>query len=133
MEKFERRRLERVAGPVGRPVDQEEALEAARKRRQEVEGKCEACKRILITEPTMRWGTGEPLRVKTRQGSRLLIDGGGLCSPGLWPPDRRVERTGLPAMYCGAMMSELAKLPGGPAMMLSRMVSGQVLTDPFSC
>ena len=34
-------------------------------------------------------GSGPPLQVRTRRGVRGFHDGGGLCSPGRWPPARR--------------------------------------------
>ena len=33
------------------------------------------------------WGMGRPLRTH----SRYLRDGGGFCSPGRWPPSRRIR------------------------------------------
>ena len=35
-------------------------------------------------------GRGPPIKVAYKCGTRSIHDGGGLCSPGRWPPDRRL-------------------------------------------
>lgn len=45
------------------------------------------------TDPTRQLGVGDPARVEKGGARRLLVDGGGLCSPGLWPPSRRAPPT----------------------------------------
>ena len=38
------------------------------------------------------WGRGSPLRIARKGIFRDLVDGGGLCSPGRWPKQRRTSR-----------------------------------------
>ena len=40
-------------------------------------------------------GHGQPLWVGRGRRLRRFVDGGGICSPGCWPPDRRLPRPGI--------------------------------------
>ena len=66
---------------------------------------------------------------------RLLADGAGLCSPGLWPPERRHPPTGLAAKLHDALAFEVKKLgqshSGGLDGILADLAAGRVHTDPF--
>ena len=46
-------------------------------------------------------GSGPPIRVTHKNTTRSLHDGGGLCSPGRWPPGRRR----LPGASCDAVQA----------------------------
>ena len=60
--------------------------------------------------PTRQAGIGEPLTVGHGDTRRLLAYGAGLCSPGLWPPERRHPPAGLAAKLHEALDYELTKL-----------------------
>ena len=53
-------------------------------------------------KPTREAGIGPPIFVGHGESRRLLADGAGLCSPGLWPPERRrpLVGGGGPASRC---------------------------------
>ena len=54
-------------------------------------------------------GTGPPITVGHAERKRLLADGGGLCSLGLWPPERQFAPTGVAEQFHGALDHELGK------------------------
>ena len=66
---------------------------------------------------------------------RLLSDGAGLCSPGLWPPEHRFEPTGPALAIHKAFDYELSDLdashPGGCQALLDRLWSGGLTQSPF--
>ena len=66
---------------------------------------------------------------------RLLADGAGLRSPGLWPPERRNPPTEMEARLHNAFAYELGKLDqqnvGGLQKVLGDLVGGRVEADPF--
>ena len=59
-------------------------------------------KRVHTLVPTRICGIGPPVTVIKGDKERLLCDGGGLCSPGLWPPWRRlpISPFGLQVWSC---------------------------------
>jgi hypothetical protein len=81
-----------------------------------------------------RLGVGSPLLVGRGNRSRELQDGGGLCSPGLWPPERRRES---PAPVVDAFRAELLSAMRGRGVewskrTLATLAAGKALTSPFS-
>ena len=60
--------------------------------------------------PTLICGFGDPLWIGRGSARRLLADGGGLCSPGMWPPEKRHKPRGLALKLRGALQFELAAL-----------------------
>ena len=57
--------------------------------------------------PTRICGTGDPIYIGSGDRKRLLADGAGLCSPGLWPPERRHPLKGVAPLLHRAFSSEL--------------------------
>ena len=114
------------------PGDDEVRAEAARRREssggvipKSIEGRM---------EPTMVAGTGPPLYVHKGHLRRVLAEGGGLCSPGLWPPERRFEPEGNLLKVRNAICSELDELSsrkGGLGKFLSNIISGGLKDSPF--
>ena len=86
-------------------------------------------------DPTARHGHGEPLRVGHGDQRRLLMDGAGLCSPGLWPPEQRFPATGVAKLMHDAFRFELdvlgKALDGGLPKLLADLASGRLSEDPF--
>ena len=83
-------------------------------------------------------GQGPPRRTQVMGRPRAFHDGGGLCSPGRWPCDRRV----LPSGVGGSFFSELkallrdywAEVSGGRDELYTfalRLAAGQVVENPF--
>ena len=68
-----------------------QALEEAARRKMVAQANGTARKHLPPHSPSRTLGTGPPITVRSRGVTRLLCDGGGLCSPGLWPPERRLE------------------------------------------
>jgi hypothetical protein len=63
----------------------------------------------------------------------VLAEGGGLCSPGLWPPERWLEPEGGLLEVRRAILAEIdliADLPGGLGQFLARFVSGSLVDCP---
>ncbi len=80
-------------------------------------------------------GQGAPLMVGAGLGRRVISDGAGLCSPGVWPPhDRPFPRHWRLQAVRSAILRALATLNGGSNWvertfdMLSR---GEIKEDPF--
>eukprot|EP00971_Amphidinium_carterae_P232491 4613943-Amphidinium_carterae.1 len=73
------------------PTDEEALLEADKRRR--------VAKKVshaaFIAPDT--GGVGTPLLVGKKAFARQFVDGGGLCSPGCWPPDKRRLKDGIAA------------------------------------
>ena len=85
--------------------------------------------------PTLLAGRGPPIMVGRGDTQRLLADGAGLCSPGLWRPQRRHPPTGIALELFRALSEELDLLAsstqGGLNRMLADIASGRVASDPF--
>ena len=68
-------------------------------------------------KPTKIGGAGEPIMIGHGDTRRLLADGAGLCSPGLWPPAKRFEPTCVAKQIHDALIYELDRfetaLPAG--------------------
>ena len=66
---------------------------------------------------------------------RLLAEGGGLCSPGLWPPERRFPLQGFAARVHAALEFELSAFgrssPKGLEGVLADLIVGRTHEDPF--
>ena len=69
------------------PPTDHQALAEAERRRALIGSNFNA--KIKPTMPSVEQGWGSPLQVRHGQGFRILFDGGGLCSPGLWAPEFR--------------------------------------------
>ena len=80
-------------------------------------------------------GIGAPLSVGRASKKRPFIDGGGLCSPGLWPPAQRRLPVGIPCRCRELLQGALKRLededPGHNKRLLSALALGQVTEDPF--
>ena len=80
-------------------------------------------------------GVGAPLSVGRAAKKRPFIDGGGLCSPGLWPPALRRLPVGTPCQCRELLLSALKSLedhdPGHNKRLLSALAQGRVTEDPF--
>ena len=80
--------------------------------------------------PTRICGFGEPIFVGRGEDRRLLADGAGLCSPGLWPPERRFEPKGVALLVDKALSYELDRLGGrsggGLLRVFSDLASGRL-------
>ena len=114
------------------PEDKDVQAEATR-RRQAVAG---AAPKDLDgrSEPTVAAGEGPPLYVFKGHHRRVLSEGGGLCSPGLWPPDRRFEPEGGLLQIRGVICAEINKIydqPGGINKFLANMIGGKLTESPF--
>ena len=81
------------------------------------------------TAPTRVLGDGVPLYVYKGAARRLLSEGGGLCSAGLWPPNRRFEPEGGSNIVRDAFIHELSQLD--TRMLLGKLISGSIVSDPF--
>ena len=73
--------------------------------------------------------------VGTGPKRRLFVDGAGLCSPGLWPPERRLVKQGAPRALRDMIEEELTALgntrSGGLKRLLADLASGRISSDPF--
>ncbi|CAE8725125.1 unnamed protein product [Polarella glacialis] len=110
------------------PVDESEDEEAG----EELEAGAAPC------NPVTLGGVGSPIRVATKGTTRSLHDGGGLCSPGRWPPARRT----LPGTHFDAIRSCFVKglrvwecrvkeEPGGVERAFAELACGKVQESPF--
>ena len=86
-------------------------------------------------KPTKIGGAGEPIMIGHGDTRRLLADGAGLCSPGLWPPAKRFKPTGVAKQIHDALIYELDRfesaLPAGLGSVLGDLASGRLKVDPF--
>ena len=84
-----------------------------------------------------RGGRGPPIKVTYKSGTRSLHDGGGLCSPGRWPPERRQ----LPGASNDAVRSafthglrcwqkRLLGAPGGESRAFAELACGRLRSAP---
>eukprot|EP00971_Amphidinium_carterae_P155280 3079417-Amphidinium_carterae.1 len=71
------------------PTDEEALLEADKRRR----GAKKVSHAAFIAPDT--GGVGTPLLVGKKAFARQFVDGGGLCSPGCWPPNKRKLKDGI--------------------------------------
>ena len=81
-------------------------------------------------------GSGDPLRIGSGERQRIICDGGGLCSPGLWPPtSRRLPTAGAPLVIREAISAEINALDAAQAgwsqRLLATMASNKVSECPF--
>ena len=85
--------------------------------------------------PTRISGFGPPLMVGHGNTRRLLAEGGGLCSPGLWPPERRFPLQGFAARVHASLEFELSAFgrsaPKGLEGVLGDLIAGRTHEDPF--
>ncbi len=82
-------------------------------------------------------GIGPPLEVGAHEHRRVLCDGAGLCSLGVWPPWRRPAAIAPQLVLVrGLLLQYLSNLPlhiGCSAEALfDRLAAGQVADDPFA-
>ncbi len=82
-------------------------------------------------------GLGPPLEVGSQEHRRVLCDGAGLCSLGLWPPWRRPAALAPPLAKVRLLLLQyIADLPlhlGYSAEdLFDRLAAGQVEADPFA-
>ena len=82
-------------------------------------------------------GRGPPIQVTYKSTTRSLHDGGGLCSPGRWPPGRRR----LPGASCDAVRAaftdglrswqkRLKEAPGSEGRAFAELASGKLKSAP---
>ncbi len=81
-------------------------------------------------------GRGAPLHVGKGRRRRLLQDGGGLCSPGLWPPARRPavrapEILALRAALSRALQDTLRREDATAAQFFDKHLARGCSTSPF--
>ena len=83
------------------------------------------------------WGAGPPISTMRKGLARSLVDGGGLCSPGRWPPGRRRYPSGptvselRTALWNGYMVC-VAKFEKGCAKrVFLRVACAQLDSSPF--
>ena len=85
--------------------------------------------------PTRQMGVGPPIFVGRGARRRLLADGGGLCSPGLWHTDSRLEPEGAMAELRQQLVQILHAYcdrdPGGARGFTERLLTGKVTSNPF--
>ena len=80
--------------------------------------------------PTVQAGLGDPIMVRNNGKERLLVDGGGLCSPGFWRPWRRPPSSPLAVKVREQLM--LAMFEEGPdASKVIKAISTGDGEDPF--
>ena len=126
--------VDKFANEVAPPPPGDDAVYAEAARRKEESGRRTPKNMEGRAEPSVVEGVGPPLFVYKGATRRVLSEGGGLCSPGLWPPDRRFEPEGglLRIRSCiVAELNELATRRGGLSRVLSELVSGSLSEPPF--
>ena len=113
------------------PVLDREVREEAERRLAAAELKKGLRRTFAPSDPTRMSGHGEPIRVWSRGSTRLLYDGGGLCSPGLWPPTQRYSWD-KSDIFTKALLTEFEVI-GGDAVLdiLRRLIGGRTEADPF--
>ena len=82
-------------------------------------------------------GRGPPIQVTYKSTTRSLHDGGGLCSPGRWPPGRRrlpdASCDATRAAFTGglrAWQKRLKETPGGEGRAFAELASGKLKSAP---
>ena len=74
-------------------------------------------------------GLGEPLWVGRGRRLRRLVDGGGICSPGCWPPGRRRSVEGPAAWLREEILSKVSALclsrGTGSSALLAKLIEGK--------
>ena len=80
------------------------------------------------------WGRGAPVLVYRGTVSRSMQDGGGLCSPGRWPPARRrLPPQGAELLPGLLQIARRASVPaGGPSALLCALATRKVSESPFA-
>ena len=84
------------------------------------------------------WGQGPALRISRKGKHRDFVDGGGLCSPGRWPKERRrLPRTEIAKIIQDILLQALLKsepaLPGGSfKSALHAIIAGKLEGSPFA-
>ena len=80
-------------------------------------------------------GIGDKMTVGRLSKQRSFIDGGGLCSPGLWPPGSRNLPKGTICKFRSILLSYLGKReaqhPGFKKGLLADLIKGETKFDPF--
>ncbi len=83
-------------------------------------------------------GVGPRLEIGSHSRRRVLCDGAGLCSLGLWPPWRRPASLPAPLAEVRVLLRQyLDELPRHlgltPEELFDRLAAGQVESNPFDC
>ena len=90
---------------------------------------------MIYRWPTQVHGRGPPIMVGHGLNRRLLADGGGLCSPGLWPPHERHAAQGVAEGIQKALVRELdawdRSLRSGLNGLFNEFAQGKAEEDPF--
>ena len=79
------------------------------------------------------------MRISRKGKHRDFVDGGGLCSPGRWPKDRRrLPRSEIAVViqdiFLQALLKSEGDLPGGSfKTALHHIIAGKLVTSPFLC
>ena len=85
--------------------------------------------------PSRIHGHGLLLMVGHGETRRLLYDGAGLCSPGLWAPQDRYPATGVALLLQSALEDELSRwdrsVKGGLNIIYNDFAAGRIEDDPF--
>ena len=105
---LEQREL-RISVSNSPPPSDEAARSAAQQQREGWKQTRQKADMMDRQSPTQCHGTGPPITVGHAERRRLLADGGGLWSPGLWPPERRYAPTGVAEQFHKALGHELSK------------------------
>ena len=88
-----------------------------------------------VQKPTRDAGLWQLVYVGHDDSRRLVADGAGLCSPGLWSPKRRRPPVGVAAQLHGALQFELPFLDRsaeeGLSKLLADLASGRLRESPF--
>ena len=130
---FCRLRASRLNAPLAAPPTERVALsEAARRRAVAGTDVPPAGARGRVV-PTVWAGSGEPIFVGNARQRSLLADGGGLCSPGQWPPWHRLPADGPAAVIQQAITAELNALPheSSAKAIFGGLIAGSTTADPF--
>eukprot|EP00438_Fugacium_kawagutii_P019242 Skav234690 [mRNA] locus=scaffold3643:122257:124248:- [translate_table: standard] len=125
---------EEVDAEDGEPLDGE-PLDEHESKQVEVEDKADRAQRKEEWSMGQRPGWGPTMEVSYKGARRGVHDGGGLCSPGRWPPSRRKEVKGEGALlaaevrqcFLGWLNEEGEKAKE----IFWRMAAGKVLSSPF--
>ena len=115
----------------GSPPSDEKIAETKRKREVELADAAPQKKFRAAVVPSMCMGVGEPISVRKGVQSRLFVDGGGLCSKGLWPPERRSKTTKLGQQIFQQVLLAMRENDSDPEVVLRRIARGGLEADPF--